>query len=33
MAADILNQLAEAVVDGDDDLAEELAQKVLDEGC
>jgi len=32
MAADILNQLAEAVVDGDDDLAEELAQKVLDEG-
>lgn len=33
MAADILNQLAEAVVDGDDDLAEELAQQVLDEGA
>ncbi|KKH99594.1 methyltransferase [Methanosarcina sp. 1.H.T.1A.1] len=32
MAADILNQLAEAVVDGDDDLAEELAQKSLDDG-
>ncbi|MCC4769948.1 methyltransferase [Methanosarcina sp. DH2] len=32
MAADILNQLAEAVVDGDDDLAEELAQKALNEG-
>ena len=32
MTADILNQLAEAVVDGDDDLAEELAQQVLDEG-
>ncbi|KKG13661.1 methyltransferase [Methanosarcina sp. 2.H.T.1A.6] len=32
MAADILNQLAEAVVDGDDDLAEELAQKSLADG-
>jgi len=32
MTADILNQLAEAVVDGDDDLIEELAQKILDEG-
>jgi corrinoid protein of di/trimethylamine methyltransferase len=32
MAADILNQLAEAVVDGDDDLAEELAYKALEEG-
>ena len=32
MSTAILNQLAEAVVDGDDDLAEELAQKALDEG-
>jgi corrinoid protein of di/trimethylamine methyltransferase len=32
MTADIFNQLAEAVVDGDDDLIEELAQKILDEG-
>ncbi|MDD4249367.1 MAG: cobalamin-dependent protein, partial [Methanosarcina sp.] len=32
MAADILNQLAEAVVDGDDDLVEELAHKSLADG-
>jgi len=29
---DILNGLADAVVEGDDDIAEELAQKALDEG-
>ena len=29
---EILNQLAEAVVDGDEDLAEEFSQKVLEEG-
>ncbi len=28
----ILNALANAVVEGDDDLAEEFAQKALDEG-
>ena len=32
MTADIMNQLAEAVVEGEDDLTEELAHKVLDEG-
>ncbi|WP_340818511.1 methyltransferase cognate corrinoid protein [Methanolobus sp. WCC4] len=32
MSTAILNQLAEAVVEGDDDLAEELAQQALDEG-
>jgi corrinoid protein of di/trimethylamine methyltransferase len=32
MKTAILNQLAEAVVEGEDDLAEELAQKALDEG-
>jgi len=32
MKTAILNQLAEAVVEGDDDLAEELAQKALEEG-
>ncbi|WP_292464374.1 methyltransferase cognate corrinoid protein [Methanolobus sp.] len=32
MEAAILNKLAEAVVEGDDDLAVELAQKVLDDG-
>lgn len=32
MTTAIMNQLAEAVVEGDDELAEELAQKVLKEG-
>ena len=32
MTVAIMNQLAEAVVEGDDELAEELAQKVLKEG-
>ncbi len=32
MKTEMLNQLAEAVVEGDDDLVEELAQKALEEG-